>query len=261
MTGHKFTSERSKELWADPVWRAAQVAKYQGAHKTGSIKPERDRAICDAYLSGMTVARVGRSFGITGARVAQILSRAGVAIRKRAPLPPKMELRDTEMVREILAATDGVLRFTNNGIAFLISPEDAEFVDKYIWRAVHSLSGRVYIYRSSRSGGPTCRLALHRELMNAEKGQLVDHINRNTFDNRRSNLRFATKSQNIANAARKPGKSGYLGVRKVGDKYTVTICNKYYGGFLSAEAAAQKRDEIAKSLWGAFAYLNFPEAA
>lgn len=45
------------------------------------------------------------------------------------------------------------------------------------------------------SGGQS----LHRKIMNAEKGQVIDHINGNKLDNRKINLRFVTKSQNGQN--------------------------------------------------------------
>lgn len=40
---------------------------------------------------------------------------------------------------------------------------------------------------------------MHRLLMNPPIGQEVDHANRDRLDNRRSNLRLATRSQNMAN--------------------------------------------------------------
>lgn len=42
-------------------------------------------------------------------------------------------------------------------------------------------------------------ILLHRIIMGAKKQQLVDHINRNTLDNRKNNLRFVNRSQNSQN--------------------------------------------------------------
>ena len=54
---------------------------------------------------------------------------------------------------------------------------------------------------------------MHREILGAEKGQEVDHINRHKLDNRKANLRFVTSSQNKMNTGlQKNNTSGYRGV-------------------------------------------------
>lgn len=56
-------------------------------------------------------------------------------------------------------------------------------------------------------------IRMHRLIMRAKKGQLVDHINRNKLDNRRRNLRFATSSQNALNSKlRNTNTSGVRGL-------------------------------------------------
>jgi hypothetical protein len=56
--------------------------------------------------------------------------------------------------------------------------------------------------------------------MNAKSGDIVDHINRNTLDNRRCNLKLVTKSENCLNhKLRKDNKCGYTGVNKQENKY------------------------------------------
>jgi hypothetical protein len=59
---------------------------------------------------------------------------------------------------------------------------------------------------------------LSRLILNAKKGQFVDHRNRNVLDNTRQNLRIVTRSQNQLN--RRPNiKTGFYGVWIVNNKY------------------------------------------
>ena len=57
----------------------------------------------------------------------------------------------------------------------------------------------VYAVRSTKIGAKITTRRLHREIMNAPKGLLVDHANGDTLDNRRANLRLATHFQNTCN--------------------------------------------------------------
>ena len=71
--------------------------------------------------------------------------------------------------------------------------------------------------------------SLSRYILKAKKGQVVDHLNRNTFDNRRENLRIATVRQNNLNRVLK-NLTGYIGVnihRYKSKKGIVYSC--YYG--------------------------------
>lgn len=93
-------------------------------------------------------------------------------------------------------------------------------------------------------------------------GEVVDHINGNTLDNRRGNLRSATRSQNAANRGKtKRSKTGYKGVflSKAG-LYKAAIRVNYVlyhlGTFLTPEEAALAYDKRAIKEFGAFAKLN-----
>lgn len=91
---------------------------------------------------------------------------------------------------------------------------------------------------------------------------VVDHINRNPFDNRRSNLRIITKLQNCYNKSPRYSYR-YKGIHKRGNKWKAHMVyrrkNVYIGYFNTAEEAARAYDTKAKELFGEFAYLNFPD--
>lgn len=60
---------------------------------------------------------------------------------------------------------------------------------------------------------------LHRLISNAARGCLVDHIDGNTLNNQRSNLRIVSQHGNQHNAKGKSNQTGFPNVRKLGQKY------------------------------------------
>ena len=107
---------------------------------------------------------------------------------------------------------------------------------------------------------------MHRFIMAPPKPMVVDHINHNGLDNRRSNLRICTTAQNARNCRPYAGKKvKYKGVsfNKSRKKFRVFI---RYGevsfnlGYFDDEVeAARAYDKKAKELFKEYAYLNFPE--
>src|SRR3990167_10184123 len=77
---------------------------------------------------------------------------------------------------------------------------------KWKWR-LHSAG---YAMRNTEKRG--IFIYLHREIMNAKKGELVDHINFNKLDNRQENLRLCSSADNSRHKIQKRGKSNYMGV-------------------------------------------------
>lgn len=126
----------------------------------------------------------------------------------------------------------------------------------------HASVRKGLVYAVAKSGRN--KIYMHRVIMGAKRGECVDHINNNGIDNRRSNLRFATHSQNMANARFEKGTSGYRGVAWSRDqgKWKAKIKNHgrhiNLGTFTDAADAARAYDAKALEIYGDFARLNFP---
>ena len=88
---------------------------------------------------------------------------------------------------------------------------------------------------------------LHRAIMNPQPTYVVDHINRNTLDNRRSNLQVVTIQENLRNQKRPNNKTGFNGVAVFKDRFTAQIKVNYkkihLGVFKTIKEAAQARKE------------------
>lgn len=98
------------------------------------------------------------------------------------------------------------------GYEAVIDATDVPLVASFNWCAKPDCN-TVYAIRADRSSGKHTTLLMHRELMKADDGIEIDHINGNGLDNRRRNLRFSTKSQNQMNQRlSKANTSGVKGV-------------------------------------------------
>lgn len=115
-----------------------------------------------------------------------------------------------------------------------------------------------YKYYGVRIGSK--RVYLHRLIMKCLPGLVVDHINRDTTDNRRSNLRICLNTQNNANTKKQINgiTSKYKGVSfyKRDGTWEVNIAGKYYGRYPTERKAAEIYNLWAKAIFGKFANLN-----
>jgi len=149
------------------------------------------------------------------------------------------------------------------GYKTLIDEADLERVSRYSWHANMKASG---VYAAARIDNRM--VGLHRFIVQAAPGFDVDHINGNRLDNRRCNLRLATRSQNLANSRPRRDKraSRFKGVTYCNDpkrvkRWVAKVASEYVGRFLTEVEAARAYDEVARIRYGAFARTNFPEAA
>jgi hypothetical protein len=141
----------------------------------------------------------------------------------------------------------------------LVDDEDCNWLNQWKWCALPTNNG----FMACRHGSEF--LYMHRVILGAEKGQLVDHINHNQLDNRKQNLRICTQSQNLMNREKtKRSKSGYKGVfwHKIGRKWLAQIKVNhrtfYLGLFSDVAEAAKAYDRAAVQHCAEFAMLNFP---
>lgn len=132
----------------------------------------------------------------------------------------------------------------------LFDEEDAHLVKDKIW-LIHS-TGYVYTKQNGEN------IFLHKLIL-SDLTKLVDHKNRNRLDNRRDNLRYATRSQNCINRL-STSKSGYRGVYLVQGRWVAEIKyekqRKFLGGFTTKEKAAIAYNVAAIKYHGEFAILN-----
>lgn len=142
------------------------------------------------------------------------------------------------------------------GLRSIVDEIDFEYLTKYRWY----LSNDGYVKRSCKAQ----ETRMHRVIMSAPEDKFVDHINGNTLDNRRENLRLCTNQQNQWNSAPIENTSSqYKGVTKRNNAYDAYIninnYKKYLGRFSSEIAAANFYNHNARRLYGEFARLNVCE--
>jgi hypothetical protein len=141
----------------------------------------------------------------------------------------------------------------------LVDEADYVWLSQRKWCAHKQIrKGVVYWYVIAATKKP--KPYMHRLIVGASRGQLVDHKNGDGLDNRRENLRVATRAQNAMNRQPTRGRVVAKGVNQVGERWYAAITvrgrRKHLGSFASERAAAQAYDDAAKKHFGEFARVN-----
>lgn len=151
------------------------------------------------------------------------------------------------------------------GLFTVVDDADVPLISQYKWYA--DVVGEKF-YARTRQRSNRSKISLHRLLLGFPVGLVVDHVNRDTLDNRRDNLRACSHRLNLTNSYyRKSDKaSRFKGVSR--DKRSslglwiahIMVHRRgiHLGQFMLEEEAAHAYDEAAKKYFGEVAYLNFP---
>lgn len=158
-------------------------------------------------------------------------------------------------------AAESAVIVTTDGRSVLVDRDDLPLLAQSAWRTFKS-NTKSRDVRYAIAGN----ILMHRLIMGLERkdGKIVDHINGDGLDNRKSNLRLATNQQNVGNMRKWRGKHRYKGVRycKKADRWLASIViNRkqiHLGSWMTEEQAARAYDEAAVEYRGNFASLNFP---
>jgi len=149
------------------------------------------------------------------------------------------------------------------GYEAIVDDEDFEELSRHKWHAkVHGRPGAVYAARYFHRNGKGITERMHRRIMQPARGLDVDHVNGNGLDNRRSNLRVCTRSENCANSnGHSDRASRFKGVVAVHGgvwraKIEVNYRNIHLGRFATEEEAALAYNAAAVEHFGEFARLN-----
>ena len=161
---------------------------------------------------------------------------------------------------KILKEDDHYKYICYSGEEWIFDAVDLDLVESYQWHVCDGRYPTTYYNKTQK--------AFHQLAMGTEEGVYVDHINGNTLDNRRCNLRLATALDNARNKVILPyNTTGYKGVssyhkqRKTRPfRAQISIKRKriHLGYFDTPEEAASAYDEAARFYFGEFACVNFP---
>lgn len=146
---------------------------------------------------------------------------------------------------------------SNTNKPFIFDIDDYEKIKKYHWYE----ESNGYIRSSSKKKKD--RFHIHRLIMGFPDSMNIDHINHNTFDNRKSNLRAVTVSQNAMNHVKgsnnTSGMSGVVWVKNRNKwKCQIKLNGQliFLGEYDNFEDAEKRRRQAEEEYFGEYSYDN-----
>lgn len=143
-----------------------------------------------------------------------------------------------------------------NGLPCLVDDDVFDRLAAFTWYPKLSGSGKItYSIRYVGHGEGRRIQTMVCDIVGSHAGRLTDHKNRNGLDNRRENLRLATRRQNQANRTPAKGRR-FKGTFPTSCGFFARCAGKYLGHFGSEPRAAMAYNIEAQKAFGEFAYLN-----
>lgn len=242
------------------AWWVANIQSHGISHFLGCFKTAEDAR--DAYVSAAEKLH-GEFACSSNSQPEQSTIEQGAARgrgMRKGPVPtprPPITQPDDPSIRYISLPGEYFA---------IVDAEDYERINAHLWRAaVNPQWGQVYANRSGYKNRKGFTIWLHKEVLGVGRGVIVDHINGNTLDCRKANLRIATATENSCNTSiRKNNKCGFKGVYEYRPKdWTPTkkwkAQIKYkglvrgLGYFMTPEEAHEAYKKAADELHGEFA--------
>ena len=157
------------------------------------------------------------------------------------------------------------------GYVTIVDEDDYHWLIRFKWCTGKARTKMPIARRAAKRGegmgSKFKEIMMHRLIMGDPEGYQIDHINGDTLDNRKVNLRICTRTQNMVNQKnRSSNKTGFKGVsanKQIGgfDSFISGPGHKQrnLGHFKTAEEAALAYDSSARAMHGNFARFNFPK--
>lgn len=223
-----------------------------------------DEQICHIRSSDKSVTELAENYGVAAQTIYQIRSGEtykhliddnyqdkklyGVGIKAKS-----------KKVNEYIEHDDYIEIILTQDQSTKISKDDFDKVRTYKWYALKRRKGYWACAHSLLPDGTKKNISLHRFLLEPDEDHVVDHINMDPLDNRRENIRIATRSQNQMNRrVSSNSTTGYKGVsvdsRSGKFRAAISINRKpiHLGLFPTAEEAAEAYAEASRKYHGEY---------